>query len=193
MSKLFYKAATMFLGLSFFLFQTPILVSAEEYTYLTIQVGGTGAGTVEDAKVKLEIPNVVQTAGQDTASVMSQKATTDAIAAGSGGGIVVTQSTGSSTTSVMSQNAVTSATGASQTPIVQTVGQAVNSVMSQKATTDAINIAAQNTIVQTTGQDTAPVMSQKSVTDAINAIPQVTIESTTGTSTTSVMSQKSHY
>ena len=184
------KYLSVFCILAVMLFAAPAFVSADDFTPLTIPAGGTGAGTIEDAKVNLEIPNVVQTAGSSTTSVMSQKATTDAIAAGSGGGIVVTQSTGSSTTSVMSQNAVTLAINASQTSIIQTTGQDIASVMSQKATTDAINTAAQNTIVQTTGQDTTSVMSQKAVTDVIGAIPQITIEPTTGSSTISVMSQK---
>lgn len=48
---------------------------------------------------------VVQSTGQSTTSVMSQKAVTDAIIAG--GGVEVTQTTGQSTTAVMSQKAVT--------------------------------------------------------------------------------------
>lgn len=54
---------------------------------------------------------VVQTTGQSTTAVMSQKATTDAIEAG-GSSVEVVQTTGQSTTAVMSQKATTDAIAA---------------------------------------------------------------------------------
>lgn len=189
MKKLFYRTASALLGATFLL--SPTLAFAEDYIPFSIQVGGTGATTVAEAKENLEIPEVVQTAGTSETVVMSQKAVTDAIAAGSGGGIVVTQASGQSTTDVMSQKAVTDAINSAQTPIVQTTGQSTTNVMSQKAVTDALAGAAQNTIVQTTGTGTTVVMSQKAVTDVMDTvIPKASIVNNIGTSTTTVMSQK---
>lgn len=188
MKKLIPRTASALLGATLLL--SPALTFAEEYTPFSVQTGGTGATTVEQAKENLEIPEVVQTAGTGETVVMSQKAVTDAIAAGSGGGIVVTQVIGSSQTNVMSQKATTDAINSVQTDVVQNIGSSVTSVMSQKAVTDAIAGAAQNTIVQTTGAGTAVVMSQKAVTDAINAVPQTTIVQTTGQLINAVMSQK---
>ncbi len=195
LKKLHFRAASTLLGAVFLLFSAPALTFAEEaqvkYTPFSIKTGGTGATTVEQAKENLEIPNVVQTAGTSETSVMSQKAVTDAIAAGSGGGIVVTQASGQSTTNVMSQKAVTDALDAvSQPTVVQNTGQSITSIMSQKAVTDALDAVSQPTVVQSTGTSIADVMSQKAVTDAINAVPQTTIVQTTGQAVNSVMSQK---
>ncbi len=186
--KKFVRLMSTALATSFLFVQAPVL--AEEYTPFSIQTGGTGASTLEKAKENLEIPGVLHTAGQSETDVMSQKAVTDAIAAGSGGGIVVTQAIGQSATNVMSQKAVTDAIDSVQPSISQTVGQSETAVMSQKAVTDAIDNASQNTIVQTVGQSTTEVMSQKAVTDAINSIPQINVVHVAGQSTADVMSQK---
>lgn len=188
MKKPICNVAAILLGTAFLLFSTPVF--AEDYTPLGIESGGTGSTTIEEAKENLEIPDVVQSAGQSETVVMSQKAVADLVASGSGGGIVVTQVTGQSTTDVMSQKAVTDAINSVQTPIVQTTGQSTLNVMSQKAVTDALESVAQNTIVQTTGQSTTEVMSQKAVTDTINSIPQINIVHKIGQSVDSVMSQK---
>lgn len=175
------------------LFYNP-LVWAESnlhYSPFEIKVGGTGGTNLTEVKENLGIPTVTQTAGQSQELVMSQKAVTDAIAAGSGGGIVVTQETGQSTTMVMSQKAVTDAIDlVTPNTVVQTTGQSTEDVMSQKAVTDAIGLITPHTVVQTTGQSTEDIMSQKAVTDAIDNIPSVDIVQTTGQSLTAVMSQK---
>ena len=193
LKKLFFRTASTLLGTVFLLSPAPVFAEETQvkYTPFSIKTGGTGATTVEQAKENLEIPVVVQTAGTSETSVMSQKAVTDAIAAGSGGGIVVTQASGQSTTNVMSQKAVTDALGTvSQPTVVQNTGQSVTSIMSQKAVTDALDAVSQSTVVQNTGTSISDVMSQKAVTDAINAIPQTTIVQTTGQAVNSVMSQK---
>lgn len=169
MRKLFRRTMTAVLGLIFLLLQSPVFAKETQVKYIpfSIEVGGTGATTLEEAKENLQIPNVVQTADYSETVVMSQKAVTDAIAAGSGGGIVITQTSGQSTTDVMSQKAVTDVIDFIQIPVVQNTGQSETAVMSQKAVTDAINAIPQTTIVQTIGQSTTDVMSQKAVTDAI--------------------------
>ena len=79
---------------------------------------------------------VVQTTGDGTDVVMSQKAVTDALA---GVTIELEQTTGQSTEKAMSHKAVTDAL-----PVVeQSTGQSTTSVMSQKATTDAIGAVRQ--------------------------------------------------
>ena len=189
MKKSIPRTASALLGIAFLL--SPALTFAEEYTPFSVQTGGTGATTVEEAKENLEIPEVVQTAGTDEKVVMSQKAVTDAIAAGSGGGIVVVQASGQSVTNVMSQKAVTDAIDAVSPPaVVQNTGTSISDVMSQKAVTDAIGAVSSPTIVQSTGTSTSSVMSQKAVTDAISAVPQTVVVQTTGQSVSSVMSQK---
>lgn len=143
--------------------------------------------------------DVVQTTGQSTSAVMSQKAVTDAIAEGSG--VNVVQTTGQSVTDVMSQKAVTDAlASAGGVNVVQTEGQSTTDVMSQKAVTDTVDSVHQIleeqisssrvNVVQVTGQSTTEVMSQKAVTDALASAGSVNVVQTTGESTADVMSQK---
>ena len=61
--------------------QNAVLYSKLDYTMAKAQIadGGTGADNLDDAKINLEIPGLVQTAGTSATSVMSQQAVTDAI------------------------------------------------------------------------------------------------------------------
>lgn len=165
-------------------------------------------------EAKIGIDDIVQTSGQSTNTVMSQKAVTDAIDAISGGAITgldskidksaITSVTGSSTTLVMSQKGVTDGLSnkIDKTSIVSNTGTSTVNVMSQKGATDlntAQTTALNNglalkvdktSIVQTTGTGTDKVISQKVVTDGLNAkIDIAAIKQVVGTSTTDVMSQ----
>lgn len=168
-----------------------------------VKVNGTALTPDDENKVDVTVPGVVQTTGQSTTNVMSQKAVTDAIAGG--GGVTVVQTIGSSTTSVMSQNAVTEVSvsgikvnGLELTKdsdnkysitvptVAQRPGSSTTEVMSQNAVTSELDgKLGSEDIVQITGTSTTQVMSQKAVTDSLPNIVQ-----TTGTSTTDVMSQK---
>ena len=181
MRKLFLKAVGL-LGAAFLFSSALVFAKDPLATPLDLHSGGTGASDLIDAKENLEIPEVVQTAGISKTDVMSQKAVTDLVASGSGGGIVVTQVIGQSTTNVMSQKASTD-NFATKTELASEV----------LAITSTLNNLPQFTIENQMGQSSNAI-SQKAVTDAItnvaNTIPQITIESTIGNSTTSVMSQK---
>lgn len=86
--------------------------------------------------------SVVQTTGNSTTSVMSQKSVTDALKAIGGNDVEVTQYMGQSTEKVMSQKSVTNELqklSNNKVEVVQNTGSSTLSVMSQKATTDAIN------------------------------------------------------
>lgn len=178
-------------------------VTAGEAGIQGVKVNGTELTPDEDNKVDVTVPSVVQSTGQSTTNVMSQKAVTDAIAGG--GGVTVVQTIGSSTTSVMSQNAVTEVSvsgikvngleltkdsenkySISVPTVAQRPGSSTTEVMSQNAVTSELDgKLGSEDIVQITGTSTDKVMSQKAVTDSLPNIVQ-----TTGTSTTDIMSQK---
>lgn len=141
---------------------------------------------------------VVQSTGQSTTDVMSQKAVTDAIVAG--GSIEVTQETGNSTTAVMSQNATTNAVNdakaytdtavsAKQDTLTFDNAPTVNSNNPVKS--GGVYTAIQNaktTIVQETGTSVVNVMSQKAVTDNLNTKVSLTgNETISGTKTMSAV------
>lgn len=84
------------------------------------------------------LSDLKQAVGASTKDVMSQKATSDAIAL-KVDSTRVKQTTGVSTTDIMSQKAVTDALGTIlPTPVVQSSGSSTTDVMSQKAVTDAL-------------------------------------------------------
>ena len=136
---------------------------------------------------------IEQTEGQQTDKVMSQKATTDALA-GKVDTSAVKQVTGTSTTDVMSQKAVTDelATKVNNSEVKQSTGQSVSDIMSQKATTDALAGKVDTSAVkQATGSSTTDVMSQKATTDELaGKVDTTAVKQTTGVSTTYIMSQK---
>lgn len=96
-----------------------------------------GGSTMQNGDV-----SVVQTTGNSTTSVMSQKAVTDALKAIGSNDVEVTQYMGQSTEKVMSQKAVTNELqklSNNKVEVVQNTGSSTLSVMSQKATTDAVD------------------------------------------------------
>ena len=141
---------------------------------------------------------VVQSTGQSTTDVMSQKAVTDAIVAG--GSIEVTQETGTSTTAVMSQNAVTNAVNDAKAYTDTAVSVKQDTLTFDNVPTlnsnnpvksGGIYTAIQNaktTIVQETGTSVVNVMSQKAVTDNLNTKVSLTgNETISGTKTMSAV------
>jgi len=198
LKKLLCGTASFFLGATFLF--SPISVFAEEtsanYTPFSIEVGGTGSTNLPDLKTNLEIPNVIDsTSGDSTTDTMSQRAIKQAIAAGSGGGIIVTDDPGPSVDLVITQKGVTD-NFILKSDITQTiVGQSENLVASEKAVKNAISAIPQFSLEGDKGQSISTAMTQKATTDAINEVAEASIQkssiaSTTGNSTTSVMSQK---
>lgn len=165
-------------------------------------------------KSKISKISIAEETGQSTTLVMSQKATTDAIDAISGGAISgldnkidkssITSATGASTTLVMSQKGVTDglANKIDKTSIVSNTGTSTTSVISQKGVSD-LNTAQttaltnglalkvdKTSVVQTTGTSTNNIISQKVVTDNLNLkVNTSAIKQVIGTSTTDIMSQ----
>lgn len=133
--------------------------------------------------------NVVQTTGQSTEAVMSQKAVTDQLANKANTTDIddefearITQTTGTSTTKIMSQNAVTGmiedSTGASTTKGYSQ--NYINNEFYDKSQTDgmldlkinraevASDYIGYDALEQTTGQAVRKVMSQSAITSALN-------------------------
>lgn len=152
----------------------------------------TSASSDAYIRNKPVIPSIVQSVGQGTDVVMSQKAVTDALTS-SGAGV---QSDWSETDTGSYAYILNKPNIPSNANIVQSTGQSTTDLMSQKAVTDALgssganvqsdwtvtdtssfayiqnkpNIPSNTSIVQSTGQSTTDIMSQKAVTDALIGI-----------------------
>ncbi|MBS0924013.1 phage tail protein [Providencia sp. JGM181] len=154
--------------------------------------------------------DVVQSTGQSTNQVMSQKASTTAIADAKKAGTDA-QSTANSAVSA-AKNAQSTADSANtnannrvpSSSIVQITGQSTSQIMSQKAVTDAVASAKKaGTDAQTTANsavsaasaaqstaNTAKSAADSANTNANNRVPSSSIVQTTGQSTSQIMSQK---
>ena len=176
MKRFFHKTATAFLGATFFLLLTaPVIFAEEPFDPLAVRVGGTGVNSIEALKEKLEIPEVLDsTSGFSSTDTMSQRAILEAIAAGSGGGIVTTGVPGPNTNLVIHQKGVTD-NFATKTELSSEISTVANT----------INNLPQFTIENSTGQNTDRVMSQKATTDTIFELSDDVIHKTSITQTLS--------
>ncbi|MTC43681.1 phage tail-collar fiber domain-containing protein [Providencia sp. wls1921] len=156
------------------------------------------------------IADIVQSTGQSTTQIMSQKAATAAIADAKKAGTDA-QATANSAASAASSAASAASSANSnandrlpKTDVVQSTGQSTTQVMSQKAATTAIADAKKaGTDAQATANSAASAASAaqstantaKSTADSANAnannrVPSSSIVQATGQSTSQIMSQK---
>ncbi|TYP06997.1 hypothetical protein LY16_01762 [Xenorhabdus doucetiae] len=137
------------------------------------QKNGTIA-LLDDIPTPTPPTNIVQSVGQSTASVMSQKSVTDALNKkfNKTGGETSGEITAAGIVRARAVSTIEINANDSRPRITSRVGseQWNNAYLQQKHGTIAYldDIPAQTHIVQSTGQSTSSVMSQKSVTDTIN-------------------------
>ena len=135
--------------------------------------------TAED----LGIPDIdiVQTTGQSTESIMSQKAVTDELNKKLSNNVTINGKQITEDTELTAEDIGTYTKeeieskiqeAESNINIVQETGQSTEDVMSQKAVTDAIKASGGTGVViaQTTGDSETSVMSQKAVTEELNKL-----------------------
>ncbi len=140
--------------------------------------------------------DVVQNTGQSVSQVMSQKASTIAIADAKKAGTDA-QTTANSAASTASSANSNANDRLPKTDVVQSTGQSTTQVMSQKASTTAIADAKKaGTDAQVTANSAASAASSAQSaantanTNANNRVPSSSIVQTTGQSTSQIMSQK---
>ena len=133
--------------------------------------------------------NVVQTTGQSTTDVMSQKAVTDTLAETIAPlDSAVREALTLADTANDYANAAFAGLNGKQDELVS--GMNIKTVNNKSLLGEGNVDIGVPIVVQTTGESTADVMSQKAVTDAIAGVTPPTVVQTIGQSTTNVMSQK---